>query len=125
MIKTLSSLIPKGDNTSSDMIQSPGVVGTSLTVAANYTKFTTGANAVALSIANPTDTTIVQRRTISITQGATARVVTITGSSVVSSGATVINGTALPNSGPNKTDRFVFEWDGTAWECVDLRFDVR
>ena len=112
------------------VVQALGVKSVDFTVdRANgeYATVTTGTAAVAMTLASPASSTNSYRQTVAILQGSTARVVTLKGTdaNIISSGGLMSSGDALPNSGANLLDVFTFEWNGTKWETIDARYDVK
>jgi len=90
-----------------------------------YASVTMGA-ACNISLTSPA-ATYVRRLTLAVTQGATPYTLTLKAAdaNVISSGGLMSSGDALPNSGANTIDVFTFEWNGTKWETIDARYDVK
>lgn len=112
------------------IIQSLGVKNADFTVdVANgsYAKVTTGSAAMNMTLTNGASATIGHRLIVEITQGATARVVTLKAAdaNVISSGGLMSSGDALPNSGLSTVDIFEFTWNGLKWETTNALFDVK
>lgn len=63
--------------------------------------------------------------TLAVKQVGTQQTVTLGGTNIKSSGGLLSSGKTLPSSGLLTADEFDFLWNGSNWECVDQRFDVK
>lgn len=127
MIRSLNRLAENA----SPLIQNIAITGTAFTVRHEngaYVKVSgDSTNNATMSLAAPVDATHAHRMTVAIKQGATAKTVTLLAGdvNVISSGGMLSSGKALPNSGNSALDVFTFEWNGTKWETIDVRYDVK
>jgi hypothetical protein len=114
-------------NATNNSVQVLGTKSADFSVDASSGAYATVTTGAACNMSLTAQGATIRRLTVAITQGATPYTVTLKAAdaNVISAGSLLSSGDSLPNSGANTTDVFVFEWNGTKWETLDARYDVK